>query len=465
MKSGKSSYGLSVNREVLERQMIDARRRQSGIAFPAPRDQNYALIIRFNISPITDRTQIIDGLNKLCLLMEHIDSGAMVREEKTEEGDSVWSPLSTSNFTSTIGFGKRFFKGQNILEKCPKYLYDMPEHSELLDSYPYTLQQTDMILQLASNDYAVNRLVLQSDSYLQYNNYSKKYKTGSYDSKSLPSDFEGALRGWADISDIHGGFHRTDGKNLMGFYDGISNPDRLGNDYWISKDEDSKYADGTIMVFQKIEHDLRLWEQLTVQAQESWVGRSKATGLLLGTISEEEEKRLQSEIHSADETIREDAINRIARLVEKQRDPKTRFFDPYDARYYKVSKSCPTSSHVRKANPREYQQRKPLGLIFRRGYLYMEEQPLDFPNSGLLFISFQKDIKIFENMKKNLATQIDDQLESRTHSGKTKYNFKVLPKAQFNTKILGGGYYFIPPIPNKRLSDLPSEFFNLRTST
>ena len=36
-------------------------------------------------------------------------------------------------------------------------------------------------------------------------------------------DIMQAVKEWANISDIHAGFHRTDGRNLMGFYDGISN--------------------------------------------------------------------------------------------------------------------------------------------------------------------------------------------------------------------------------------------------
>lgn len=401
----------------------------------------------------------MEGLHSLVTYLEQIANGAIVREKKDDEGNSVWSPLSSSNFTSTIGFGRRFFEKQNILEKCPNNLYDMPEHPDLVDNHPYVLQQTDLILQLASNDYAVNRLVLHNDRYLQFN----KSKTGTSDSESLPLDLVGVLRGWARIIDVNSGFHRTDGRNLMGFYDGISNPDRLGSDFWISRDENPKYADGTFMVFQKIEHDLKQWGELDVQAQERWVGRSKVTGLLLGTVSQEKEKKLELDSHSSDPLTQKQALTKLARLVDGQRDPKVAFFDPYDARYYKISKNCPTSSHVRRANPRERQLYSQKGLIFRRGFLYMEEQVVDYPSSGLLFISFQKDIKIFETMQKNLASQKDHELKAGSRDANKTYALKESPSITFNTQNLGGGYYFIPPIPNKKISEIGKDFFNLHT--
>ena len=130
---------------------------------------------------------------------------------------------------------------------------------------------------------------------------------------------------------------------------GISNPDRLNNDsVWTSEDKDKKHSDGTYMVFQKIEHDLRKWHKLDTPAQERWVGRKKTTGLLLGTLSSADEKRLVSEIYSADSSKRKQAIARLTRLIDDQRDPSKRFFDPYDTRYFRISKNCPISSHVQR---------------------------------------------------------------------------------------------------------------------
>ena len=71
-------------------------------------------------------------------------------------------------------------------------------------------------------------------------------------------DIYTAINRWATITDIHTGFQRIDGRNLLGFNDGISNPIRFSNDViWTTKqDESEKFQNGTYMVFQKIEHDL-----------------------------------------------------------------------------------------------------------------------------------------------------------------------------------------------------------------
>lgn len=460
MKSTASSYNLSTKRGASEKQMIDAKRRQAGVTFPAPRKQNHVLIIRLNVLPTIDLPKVSEGLRTLCTLLEHIDRGLLEVEVKTDEGETIWSSLSRFNFTSTIGFGKRFFKRHNILEKCPKYLYDMPEHSELGDYYPYTLQQTDLILQLASNDYSVNRMVLQNDSYLHDSKAQPKYQINSANSESHHFDIMEAVSAWANITDVHRGFHRTDGRNLMGFYDGISNPDRmLNNAIWIPKEEDAGLTDGTFMVFQKIEHELKEWNALDIGAQEKWVGRSKATGLLLGTLSYEEEKGLVSDIHSIDQTKRKRAITRLRRLIDDQRDPKKRFFDRYDSRYVRIYKDCPILSHVRKVNPRTQMEMRSR-VIFRRGYLYTQEELADRSKSGLLFISFQKDVKIFEDMKKDMTQRTNNVMDSRYQFKKDRYfGRKSLVDNSFNTLTLGGGYYFIPSIPNRKVSEIGQQYF------
>ena len=264
---------------------------------------------------------------------------------------------------------------------------------------------------------------------------------------------------WAKITDIHSGFHRSDGRNLMGFYDGISNPDPLIEDIWMSGYGENGGKDATLMVFQKIEHDLREWNKLDIKEQESWVGRSKATGLLLGTLSFKAEKILVSELQSTNNSIRTRAIRRLTRLTYEQRDPEKRLFDPYDPRYLRIYNNCPINSHVRKVNPRKRNSRGE-GLIFRRGYVYSQEQFEDYPKSGLLFISYQKDLRIFEEMKKRMAVQTNGIVGSRLMTGKGDYSSKkVLAQNSFSPLTLGGGYYYVPPIPHRRISEIGQQFF------
>jgi len=174
----------------------------------------------------------------------------------------------------------------------------------------------------------------------------------------------------------------------MGFLDGISQPERLRNDViWTTRnDETAALTDGTYMVFQKIEHDLERWEKLGVREQERWVGRSKGTGLLLGTLPRWEDEKLANDCMSDDPRISRFARSKLNKLLEEQRDPHKAFYNSSDPKYNNIRVECPVWSHARKANPRGADGAKN-AIIFRRGYLFMEDmlQPGRRPSSGLLF--------------------------------------------------------------------------------
>jgi Dyp-type peroxidase family len=462
MKYASISYITTSEHNELEKRMVAEKRMQAGIAFPAPRKQDHLLIIRLEVNPVINNKLVSQGLKKLCTLFELIDREIIEIEDSSSEDEVYMYPLTGFNFTATIGFGKTFFRKLDLMKKSPKNLYEMPAHYEIGDTSPYVLPQTDMILQLASNNYTVNKMLLQNDNYLICHN-SRLTRDLQY--LSVPENgalnIMEAIKGWAKITDAQNGFHRADGKNLMGFYDGISNPYRLANNnIWIREDEEDKeFANGTYMVFQKIEHDLNEWNKLETHEQEKWVGRSKSTGLLLGTLPVGEEKRLISELHSSDSSRKRQAMVRLSGLIDEQRSPTKNFFDAYDVRYLNINKSCPISSHARRVNPR-----KPNGqnekFIFRRGCLYMEEDFADYPKSGILFISFQNDIKIFEEMKRNISQHVSMQTKIKQSEKIRKYSDqKASVNNSFNTLTLGGGYYFIPPILNKKISEIGQLFF------
>ena len=148
----------------------------------------------------------------------------------------------------------------------------------------------------------MNRWVFKTDSYPITPFEERRYERGGLKQNAEEKiyDISAAVSEWAIVTDIHSGFQRLDGRNLMGFVDGISQPERLGNDViWTTgNDEIGGPIDGTYMVFQKIEHDLERWEKLGVREQEKWVGRSKGTGLLLGTLSSEEDEKLANDCRS-----------------------------------------------------------------------------------------------------------------------------------------------------------------------
>ncbi len=452
-----SSYSQPIRYRDLESRMKHEKSRQPGIAFPAPRYQENALIIRLDIIS-EDRSKAYEGIKRLCSLFEQIDNGIIEIEDHNSEGELVRQKLSNYNFTATIGFGKTFFERWNLIDNCPENLYNMPDHSELGDSSSYKLPQTDIIIQILSSKYSLNAMLLQNDWFLHY---SRDISPVYYKQENNTSDIITTIDGWAKITDVHTGFHRTDGRNLMGFQDGISNPDRLINDsVWISSDENNgRFRNGTFMIFQKIEHDLEEWHKLSTKAQEEWVGRSKATGLLLGTLSDEEEKKIIADLDYGDPLKRTNGVIKLGKLIDDQRNPIKNFFNPYDTRTWKIDRRCPVTSHVRRANDRQ-QKDKAKNLIFRRGYVYMQNEYTGIPKSGLLFISFQRDTKLFERIKKNIAHNQNPvnfagkSSYTQKHSG-TSESFKNL----FNTQTLGGGYYFVPPIPDRKISGIPEQLF------
>jgi Dyp-type peroxidase family len=509
--------------ERLEKSIMEAKRKQPGVAFPSATTQEHLLIIRFNIShPISEREDkeiVRKGVMRLCKFLDRIDKGKIKTDDLTKEGDIRTVPLSEFNFSATIGFGMGFFEKLKIDSRNrPKKLKEMPNHTGLGDPRPYTLFQTDFIIQLGSDIEDVNswvfqhttaRTVAKSMRRLSYFNESTNYgiDDGDVDICSCISD-------WATVTDIHTGFQRIDGRNLMGFNDGISNPKRLSNDVvWItSEDENQKFTDGTYMVFQKIEHDLDMWRSLTVEKQEEWVGRSKGTGLLLGTLPKDLDRKLASDLHSENPIVREQAKKQWKKLYDEQKDPDRKFFDPNQRQYRNIQLQCPVWSHVRKSNPRQADGAA-RSLIFRRGYLFSEVGSNGLFYSGLLFICFQRDIdKGFEYIKKNflnnksfpvphqrkhfntqeLATRYqhgrftvaelrrrgaagiypshNDSLFNQSRdpdvqntgreglSGPSELG--VYPEGRMPVTVsLGGGYYFIPPIPNKKISEISEQFF------
>ncbi|HET6715715.1 MAG TPA: Dyp-type peroxidase [Nitrososphaeraceae archaeon] len=517
--------GCGMNRESIENRYIDDKRRQPGIAFPSARKQQYSLIIRLDLAHSVSPNKVKSGLRTLCDLIERIDKGQLKIEETQENNES--KPLSVSSFmfTATLGFGIGFFNKLNIPDKLrPKLLSGMPDNTELGDPRPYVLKQTDLILQLCSSKDYVNRWVLEySQDIYQYpqsiigiqNEHNNRPEDHGQVNNVLT-----AIRGWASVVDIHYGFQRLDGRNLMGFYDGISNPDRLSLDdtVWIKNDdsEPDELKDGAYMVFQKIEHDLDQWHTLDENKQEEWVGRSKHTGLLLGTLTKEDDHLLAADLNSSNPVVKDKAKRKLEQLLKDQKNPDRRIFD--DPNFSRVRSECPVWSHVRKANPRQ-EGGAPKILIYRRGYLFSETSQSGRLSSGLLFICYQKNIhKGFEFIKKGFLNNKNfpvpqqrknftpQELAKRHHGarftpeeirrftlrersllgldnereyGRAIYEAKqadaqntgreglsapselgVYSPGHFSASVtMGGGYYFIPPIPHKSIRNIGQQFF------
>ena len=518
------SYSVD-KKKVLEKRFLIEKRKQPGVSFPSAIKQEYILIVRLNLKPSVKAnvSRVRKGLKGLCSFFEMIDSGDVRVEVRDESGELALSKHSEFNFSVTLGFGSGFFEKLGLKNR-PRRLYEMPAHEDLGDPSPYVLTQTDLIIQICSTKDFVNRWVLKTESYpiTRLDENESRYDRDQMFSPKEIHDISTAVKDWAFVTDVHSGFQRLDGRNLMGFMDGTSQPDRLDNNViWTTKgDEADVLTDGTYMVFQKIEHDLEQWEKLSVTEQEKYVGRSKGTGLLLGTLSEEEDNKLALNCRSKDPAISSASKSRLRKLLEEQRDPYKPLFSTTESKRHNIKLECPIWSHVRKANPRgaDGAQAK---IIFRRGYLFMEDtiEPGKTFSSGLLFICFQRDIRNgFEHiLKYRLNNKNFPVPEVRKNFNRGEINYRrlhgrfteqelralspyqrsvfgldsssyakellktknpdlqntgkeglagpsqlgIYPKGSIMATVtLGGGYYFVPPIPSKTISNLGQQFFD-----
>lgn len=85
----------------------------------------------------------------------------------------------------------------------------------------------------------------------------------------------------AATDEVHG-FKYYDQRDLLGFVDGTENPvDQDAADAAIVGDEDPAFCGGSYVVVQKYLHDLKAWNALSVEEQETIVGRKKLSDIEL----------------------------------------------------------------------------------------------------------------------------------------------------------------------------------------
>ncbi|MFG3117524.1 Dyp-type peroxidase [Streptomyces sp. NPDC048197] len=167
-------------------------------------------------------------------------------------------------------------------------------------------------------------------------------------------------------------------RNLLGFIDGIVGPRTAAEhrrDLWLAGPD--PVAGGTIAVVRRMELDLPRFAALSVADQEAVFGRRRATGVPLsgGTAAG---------------------------------DPNLGAKTP-DGRYL-----VPADAHIRRANPNVVG----VGLMLRRSY------STDEPPPGLLFISFQNDIRTFTH---TLARMDDSDALLRFTTTTASATFLILP--------------------------------------
>ena len=83
------------------------------------------------------------------------------------------------------------------------------------------------------------------------------------------------------VDEVHG-FRYFDMRSMVGLVDGTENPvDREAVDFTIIGDEDPSFAGGSYVIVQKYLHDMTGWNELSVEAQERIIGRTKLSDIEL----------------------------------------------------------------------------------------------------------------------------------------------------------------------------------------
>jgi deferrochelatase/peroxidase EfeB len=310
---------------------------QAGIVNPPP---PAACFVSFNVTA-TSRSELIELLRTLTERARFLTAGGVPSNfgpvQPPADSGTLGPDIPADGLTVTVGFGASLFDGRfGIANRKPVHLTEMTSFPN--DNLNPALCGGDLLLQICagSTDTAIHAL----------------------------RDIAKHTRGGMQILWRMDGFvspPRPTGvpRNHMGFMDGIANPnvtdpqvaDRL---LWVvpSSGEPDWAVGGTYHVCRIIRMFIEFWDRVSLNEQQTMIGRYRASGNVLGA-------------------------NSLTAPPDFAADP--------------TGKVVPLTAHIRLANPRRPGSAD--SRIFRRGYNY--DNGVDLSGNldmGLIFNCFQQNL-------------------------------------------------------------------------
>jgi deferrochelatase/peroxidase EfeB len=342
---------------------------QAGIVNPPP---PAACFVSFDVTA-TSRADLIELLQTLTARARFLTHGGVPVNlgpvAPPSDSGTLGPDIPADGLTVTVGLGSTLFDDRfGIADRKPKHLTEMSSFPN--DNLNPALCGGDVLLQICagSTDTAFHAL----------------------------RDIAKHTRGGMQISWRMDGFvspARPTGvpRNHFGFMDGVANPNVIDAEVanrllWVSPGigEPDWAVGGSYHVIRIIRMFIEFWDRVSLNEQQTMIGRYRASGNVLGT-------------------------NSLTALPDFAADPK--------------GKTIPLTAHIRLANPRTEASED--SRIFRRGYNY--DNGVDLAgnlNVGLIFNCFQQ----------NLARQF---IANQTR-------LVGEPMVDYISPV-GGGYFFAVP--------------------
>ncbi|CAN5634634.1 hypothetical protein BH23THE1_BH23THE1_13020 [soil metagenome] len=383
-------------------------------------------ILFLKISPNTSASNISNLLSGLWTRIQNLEKGII------KDLDINPRRRSSGNLSALIGYGSNVFTLKDIKKQKPSSFNDewnfiQPDvngggpvvngsstiyskeitHNSVIDSH--------IIIQfIADTEFHTHRALVETWKELYILNNNNSYPI--------------------QISNFYTGFHSPDGRNLIGFHDGISNiksSERL-NVITIKSNNIPKekwLINGSYLSFLRISFNLEAWESLHIDKQEILIGRDKETGCPIVSIDRK------------GKPIKDSRCPVFGTYdVTEAGNEQFRNLPIYNTKHYARSDITKLlqNSHISKNSPLTIMMGKnsSSNQVFRQGFQFIE--PNEFINKfniGLNFICFQNSLeKIF-----NLLTY--DKNNTAHHSKSNEFNKSF----QDFFSVKAAGSFLIPP--------------------